>query len=220
MLHLFLIPAIAVTVSLTVWAQFRHDDRQVYLWKPLSTVLVIAIALLSLPQPEARPAFTWWVTAGLVLSLGGDVALMFKSSRAFLVGLVLFLLAHIAYAAGFTLFNGFHPQDLVTAVALLIIAVPIYLYLRPGLGRMHTPVVLYILVILVMVHRALSTFFGDTFTTTQAWLLSLGAILFLLSDLILAVDRFRHPFELGRLRLHLYYAGQILIALSTHYFAG
>ncbi|MBN1661819.1 MAG: lysoplasmalogenase [Anaerolineae bacterium] len=219
-MHLILIPVISVTATLTVWAQFRHDDRQVYLWKPLSTILVIVIALLSLTQPQARPAFTWWVTAGLILSLGGDVALMFKSSRAFLIGLVLFLLAHVAYAIGFTLFNGFHLEDLVTAVALLIIAAPIYLYLRPGLGRMHTPVVLYILVILIMLHRALSTFFGDTFTTTQAWLLSLGAILFFLSDLILAVDRFRHPFELSRLRLHLYYAGQILIALSAHYFAG
>jgi uncharacterized membrane protein YhhN len=217
--HLILIPVIAVTATLTVWAQFRHDDRQVYLWKPLSTILVIAIALLSFTQPEVRPAFTWWVTAGLILSLGGDVALMFKSSRAFLVGLILFLLAHVMYAIGFTLFNGFHPQDLVTAVVLVAIGIPIYLYLRPGLGRLHGPVVLYLLVILIMVHRALSTFFGDTFTTTQAWLLSLGAILFLLSDLILAVDRFRHPFELSRLRLHLYYAGQILIALAPHYFA-
>lgn len=218
--HLILIPVIFVTVTLTVWAQFRADDRQVYLWKPLSTILVIAVALLSLTQPEARPAFTWWVTVGLVLSLGGDVALMFKSSRAFLIGLVLFLLAHIVYMAVFTQFNGFHVNDLITAVALAAVAIPVYLYLRPGLGRMQGPVIFYIVVITLMVNRALSTFFGDTFTTTQAWCLSLGAILFWLSDLVLAINRFRHPFEYNRLSLYLYYAGQLLIALSAHYFAG
>ena len=88
-LQLVLIPVIALTVTLLVWAEFRGDRKQVYLWKPLSTALVIVVALLSLGQPGAVPAFTLWITAGLVLSLGGDVALMLESKRAFLVGLVL-----------------------------------------------------------------------------------------------------------------------------------
>lgn len=219
MLHLWLIPVIAITVTLLVWAEFRGDRRQVYLWKPLSTLLVIAVALLSLTQPGARPAFAWWVVLGLVLSLGGDVALMFKSERAFLVGLVLFLLAHVVYAVAFTLFNGFHAQDLITASILAAISIPLYLYLRPGLGSMQGPVIFYIVVITAMVNRALSTFFGEAFTPAQAWLLSLGAILFWASDLVLAVNRFRHPFPANRLSLYLYYGGQLLIALSPHYFA-
>jgi uncharacterized membrane protein YhhN len=218
MLHLALIPVIAVTVSLKIWADFRNDMRQVYLWKPLSTVLVIVVALLSLARPEAQPGFTLWVTAGLVLSLGGDVALMFKTNRAFLVGLVLFLLAQIVYAIGFSLWNGFHTQDLISAAVLLVLIVAVYLYLRPGLGRMQGPVLFYIFCICFMVNRAISTFFGDTFTLTQAWLLSVGATLFWLSDLILAVNRFRHPFEANRLGLYLYYGGQLLIALSPSYF--
>ena len=219
MLHLALIPVIAVTVTLKVWADFRGDQRQVYLWKPLSSVLVIVVALLSLGQPNAIPAFTWWVTAGLVLSLGGDVALMFKSkSRMFLIGLVLFLLAHVVYAIAFTAWNGFHPQDLISGAVLLAVAVAVFLYLRPGLGRMQGPVLFYVVVICFMVNRAISTFFGETFTLTQAWLLSVGAVLFWLSDLVLAVNRFRHPFEANRLGLFLYYGGQLLIALSPSYF--
>ncbi|MGD8399037.1 MAG: lysoplasmalogenase [Anaerolineae bacterium] len=219
MLHLWLIPVIATTVTLLVWAQFRDDQRQVYLWKPLSTLLVIAVALLSLAQPGAQPAFTWWVVLGLVLSLGGDVALMFDSARAFLAGLVLFLLAHVVYAVALILLDGFHAQDLIIGAILAAIAIPVYLYLRPGLGRMQGPVILYIVVITFMVSRALSTFFGNTFTTTQAWLLSVGAILFWASDLVLAINRFRHPFPANRLSLYLYYGGQLLIALSPHYFA-
>ncbi|MFN2221909.1 MAG: lysoplasmalogenase family protein, partial [Candidatus Promineifilaceae bacterium] len=87
-----------------------------------------------------------------------------------------------------------------------------------GLGSMQGPVILYILVICFMVNRAVSTFFGDSFTPTQAWLLSIGATLFWLSDLVLAVNRFRQPFELNRLSLYLYFGGQLLIALSPSYF--
>jgi len=219
MAHLIPIPFLAVTVTLLVRAEFKHNQQQSYILKPLSTLLVIAVALLSFLTPNVQASFTLWVTAGLVLSLGGDVALMFKSSRAFLIGLVLFLLAHIVYAIGFTLPNGFHPADLITGAVLLVVAVGVYLYLLPGLGKMKGPVLFYILVICFMVNRAISAFFGTAFTTTQAWLLTIGAILFWLSDLVLAINRFRHPFEANRLGLFLYYGGQLLIALSPSYFA-
>ena len=218
MAHLFPIPFLALTVTLLVRAEFRREQQQVYLWKPLSTLLVIAVALLSFLQPTVCIGFTLWVVAGLVLSLGGDVALMFESNRWFLIGLVLFLLAHVVYSIGFTVYNGFHPQDLMSAAVLLLVAVAVFFYLRPGLGSMQGPVILYVLVICFMVNRAVSTFFGDAFTPTQAWLLTFGAVLFWLSDLVLAINRFRYPFELNRLGLYLYFGGQLLIALSPSYF--
>lgn len=219
MAHLIPIPFLAATVTLLVRAEFKHLQKQVYLLKPISTLLVIAVALLSFLTPAAQPSFTLGITVGLIFSLGGDVALMVKSSKAFLIGLVLFLLAHIVYTISFTVLSGFHPQDFVTGGILLLLGVAAYLYLLPGLGRMKGPVVLYILVICLMVNRAISTFFGDSFTVTQAWLLALGSTLFWLSDLVLAVNRFRHPFEANRLGLFLYYGGQLGIALSLSYFA-
>jgi uncharacterized membrane protein YhhN len=218
MAQLIPIPFLLVTVPLLVRAALRGDQRQVYLLKPLSTLLVIAVALLSLLTPHAQPAFTLWIAAGLILSLGGDVALMFETNRAFLVGLVLFLLAHVVYSITFTVPNGFHPADIATGAVLLVVAVAIYLYLRPGLGRMQGPVIAYTLIICFMVNRAISAFFGDAFTITQAWLLSLGAVFFMLSDIVLAVNRFRRPMEKHRLSLFAYYLGQLLIALSPAYF--
>lgn len=219
MAHLIPIPFLVVTVSLLVRAEFKGDKQQTYFFKPVSTLLVIGVALLSFLTPNVQPAYTLWITLGLVLSLGGDVALMFESGKAFLIGLVLFLLAHVVYAIAFTLPNSFHAADLITAAVLLVVSVPIYLYLKPGLGDMKGPVIFYIVVIGFMVNRAVSTFFGDSFSTSQAWLISLGAVLFWLSDLVLAVNRFRYPFEANRLSLFLYYGGQLLIALSPSYFA-
>lgn len=219
MAHLMPIPFIIVTVSLLVRAELREDKQQIYLLKPLSTVLVIAVALLSFLAPSVQPRFTLWVTLGLVLSLGGDVALIFESARAFMTGLALFLLAHIVYAIAFTVPNGFHTADLITGALLLVAGVAFYIYLLPGLGSMKGPVILYILIITLMVNRAVSTFFGYAFTTTQAWLITLGAILFWISDMMLAINRFRHPFKANRLSLIFYYGGQLLIALSPSYFA-
>jgi alkenylglycerophosphocholine hydrolase len=218
MAHWIPVPFLAVTVTLLVWFELRSDQRKAYVLKPLSTVLVIVVALLSFLAPGVRPGYTLGIVLGLVLSLGGDVALMFKSNKAFLVGLVLFLLAQIVYAIVFTVPNGFHPQDLIVGAVLLVVAVLVYLYLQPGLGRMKGPVIFYILVICLMVNRAFSAFFGDAFTPTQAWLMSLGAVLFWISDLVLAINRFRHPFTANRLGLFLYYGGQLLIALSPSYF--
>jgi uncharacterized membrane protein YhhN len=219
MIHLIPIPFLAVTVTLLVRARLRDDRRQEYIFKPASTLLVILVALLSLATPAVHVPFTLWITLGLVLSLGGDVALMLRTSRWFLIGLVLFLLAHVVYAITFTVPNGFHPQDLVTGAALAAFGAVVYAYLLPGLRSMKVPVLLYVVVILFMVNRALSTFFGTAFTPAQAWLLSLGAILFMLSDLVLAVNRFRRPLKYEATSLFAYYAGQLLIALSAAYFA-
>jgi len=212
------IPFLVATVSLLVWAEFREDQKQVYVLKPVSTLLVILVALLSFSTPGVKAGYTLGIGLGLFLSLGGDIALMFKSNKAFLVGLVLFLLAHVIYALVLTGYNGLHPQDLITAAVLLVFAASIYLFLRPGLGSMQGPVIAYILIICFMVNRAASTFFGPAFTPTQAWLLTLGAVLFMLSDMVLAINRFGHPLKNHRLGLFLYYGGQLLIALSPAYF--
>ena len=220
MLPLLPIPFLAVTVCLLIRAEYRADQRQVYFFKPLSTLLVILIAALSFLTPAAHPGYTVGVLAGLILSLGGDVALMFRSEKAFLAGLALFLLAHVAYATVFTLFNGFHAADLISGGVLLVRAVAVSLYLKPGLGQMNGPVIVYILLISLMVNRAISAFFGTAFTPVQAGLMTAGATLFWISDLMLAVNRFRRPFRLNRLGLAFYYGGQLLIALSPAYFLG
>jgi uncharacterized membrane protein YhhN len=218
MAELIPIPFLILTVTLLVWAEFKLDQRQISFFKPLSTLLVITVALLSFLSPNVQHFYSVAILLGLLLSLGGDLSLMFKSDRAFLLGLVLFLLAHIVYSIAFTVPNGFHPQDLLTGAALLVLGVVVFLYLRPGLGPMQLPVLLYILVIFFMVNRATSTSFGRAFSTTQAWLMTMGAALFALSDLMLAINRFRHPFRLHRLSLIPYYGGQLLIALSPSYF--
>jgi uncharacterized membrane protein YhhN len=220
MVQLVPIPILVVSTTLLIRAEYLARKDHVYVAKPISTLLVIVVAALSFTRAESDPAYTAWILGGLVLSMVGDVALMFPSQRAFLGGLVAFLLAHVAYTLVFTLYNGFQRPDLITGGVLLGIAAAVYITLLPGLGRMKLPVAVYIVIICLMVNRAWSTLLGDTFGRAAAWMVAAGALLFWISDLMLGINRFRRPFAGNRISLGFYYAGQALIALSAAYLKG
>lgn len=215
---LYLILPLAVTVALLIWAEMRGKQRLVYVFKPLSTLIVIAMALLSLLEPRQNPTYFVGVLVGLLLSLGGDVALMFRGNRAFLIGLVLFLLAHVAYTLTFSLLGRLSAWDALTALILLALAVAFYRLIRPGLGAMRLPVIVYMAVISLMVNRAAATLTSPVFGTSQALMVAIGAVLFYASDVILAANRFWKPWPYHRFSLALYYGGQMLIALAASFF--
>lgn len=214
-----LAPPLVVVVSALIWAEFADRRRLVYVSKPLSTLLVIAAAALAFLDPAHNLTYTVGVLIGLVFSLGGDVALMFQESRrAFLVGLVLFLLAHIAYTVVFTALGRSSRWDVLSAVVLLAAGVGFYGLIRPNLGAMRGPVIVYMIVISVMVNRAASTLASPVLGTLQAAMVAAGAVLFYVSDVILAAARFWKPWRYHRISLAFYYAGQFFIALAASSF--
>ena len=178
-------------------------------------LLVIGVALGALRAPGGSGPFTWGVLLGLLLSLGGDVALMFQQHRrAFLAGLVLFLCAHLAYAATFAAHGQHSPADYLTLGLLLAAAAGCYRLLAPGLGDLRWPVLAYIAVISLMVAAAASLLANPALARDAALLALAGALLFYLSDLVLAADRFWRPLRYNRLSLFPYFGGQLLIAMA------
>ncbi len=216
---LYAIPILIVTVSLLIRAEFQNARKQIYLFKPLSTLVVIAVAALSFFNPDSNITFSSFVVLGLLFSFAGDVALMFQQHRnAFLIGLVAFLIGHIAYAIGFSLFTGISSLDILTAVLLLAAGFGFYHLLKPNLGSMKIPVILYMVIISTMVNRAFAALASPVFGKTHAWMIAVGALLFYLSDVMLAANKFWKPWRYHRFSLVLYYAGQLLIALSANWF--
>ncbi len=217
---LYLIPALAGFVFGLIRAEILEKPRQIYFFKPISTLTVIAVALLSFFEPTQNLTYAMGVLVGLAFCFGGDVALMFQQNRrAFIIGLGLFLIGHIVYAATFTVLGKFSTADILSAVVLLTIGGGFYRLIKSNLGTMRAPVILYIVVISVMVNRAIATLASSVFTREQAWLIAVGAILFYISDVILAANRFWKPWRYHRISLVFYYSGQLLIALSANYFA-
>lgn len=206
--YCLLIAALIAAVILLIRAELAEKMKHIYIYKPTAIILVILIAGLSLIGPNNQHlGYHMGIIVGLIFSLAGDIALMFISSLEFLSGLVFFLIAHVIYFIVFTLHSGFVPSDWNWAVILMLLAILIYGYLYSSMGKMKLPVMIYVLVINFMMHRALSTFSGSFFNLSQALAIALGAGLFYLSDLILAINKFKRPLKYNRLSLAFYYAG-------------
>ena len=201
---------VVVSAAVDVRAARRGPRWEVYVFKPLTTALLLALALAAPPQGAAR--YQLAVAVGLALSLVGDVFLMLPGDR-FAPGLCSFLLAHLAYLVAFA-------ADVPLAAAPVLFApfalfgLAILALLWRGLGRLRVPVALYVLVIVSMAGQAVG----------RAWLLrnpaatlaASGAALFVVSDTLLSVNRFRQPFPSAQtLILGSYFLAQWLIAVSV-----
>jgi len=217
--YLPIVIVLAVLVPVLVYFEIKKQKKPIYIIKPVCTLLIITAALLSLTLPGHSGAYTFSIVLGLILSLGGDVSLMFQEhKKPFMVGLVFFLLAHVVYGIVFLKFAGITSALYVFGAIFLALGIAVFLFLYPGLGKMKGPVAAYILIITFMVTSAGSTLSASSFPHTAALLAIVGSVLFWISDVILAANRFRIPMKYNRLSLLAYFSGQFLIALSTHFF--
>ena len=169
--------ALAVADWVAVW---RRPSQAENVLKPLVLVAVIAVALALHPADGAQRA---WFVVALVLSLAGDVFLLPDVDR-FVPGLASFLLAHVAYVVGFAV-AGRGDQSLLPLVFVLAGLGLAAQQIVRGVARTDRellgPVVVYIGVISTMV--AAAYWHGDVVGIA-------GAVLFAMSDTILATDRF------------------------------
>ena len=217
-LALYLVPVLFVAVLLLIRAELYHNRRQVFIFKPISTLLVIIMAALSFLAPTCNWTYTIIILVGLIFSFGGDVALIFQDNpKAFRIGLILFLLGHIAYTIAFILFSSFLGRDFISTLVLLTAAIGFYQLIKANLGAMKIPVILYIVIISIMLSRAIAILSSPSFEFTQSLMIFMGAFLFYISDIILAANRFWKPWRFSRVNLAFYFAGQMLIALSASY---
>ena len=178
---------------------------------PLSALFVLTALL----QPGAGSTFGLLMIAGLLLCLVGDLCLALAGEGSFKLGLASFLAGHLVYLAAFSWLEP--PLSWLTWRTLVVAAVSgaAFLWLRPHLGRLQLPVLAYVVAIGLMVSAAWALFAAPTLSPRGPTLIFLGAVLFYLSDLFVARDRFVSPGWINRfLGLPLYYAGQFLLAFS------
>lgn len=208
---LWLLSILAFATALThLWAEYTAHRWLVYMAKPATTSLLLLIALYA-PAPVS-PFYQVTISVGLLFSLAGDSFLMLPSDR-FIAGLVSFLLAHLCYIGAF---GSQVTWPLLSWWGLPVVgfAVGVYLVLAPHLGKMQLPVLVYMTVITLMAWLALTLFVQQR----AAWTLcaASGALLFVISDAALALNRFRKRFWSAQLVvLGTYYLAQWLIALSV-----
>lgn len=194
---------------LTIRAEYLGPASRIYIFKPLTMTFIILVAVRASFNHPSRYAGS--ILAGLVFSLAGDVFLMLPSDQ-FVAGLVSFLIAHLFYIAAFTASKRFRLSRSI--VPFLIYGLIMYAVLHPHLGAMRLPVAAYVVVILIMGWQACDRW--NLSRSTFTLLAFLGAVLFIFSDSVLALNKFRQHFEEARaLNLSTYFTAQWMIALSV-----
>ena len=197
-----------ISGNLAIWFGYRQPQGGFYLFKPLTMILITLIPVLG---GEGLSILKILIIAGMLFSLLGDIFLMLPGDY-FLAGLVVFLITHLFYSAGFLIDQGAPVLWLILPVFGL--AAIIGWILKDDLAEMKIPAYLYLGVISVMTWLAWSRWI--TSGKPIHLLAFCGAGLFVISDFILAENRFRVEFKAARgLNLITYYAGQWLIALSV-----
>lgn len=207
---LVFLPLMAALVAAELWVVADEARARLeWLVKPAAALTFIVAAWA---HGALGSAWGTVMFVGFVLAAGGDVLLIPKDRRAFLAGLVSFLLGHVAYAIAFAV----RGLDWVwvggSAAILLVIAGPILRWLWPHVeGPMRGPVAAYVVVITSMVALAAGTYgaHGDP------WIL-VGAFGFYLSDLAVARDRFVSRGFVNRAwGLPLYFGSQLILATTV-----
>lgn len=124
------VPLLILTVTWLIRAEMVEANRQKVLWKAISTSLVILMCALAWTQPAHRSDYILALLVGLLFSLGGDMALMIRSDKAFLTGVALFLAAHVVYGLTFYLMAGARALQLPIGLALLFLALAFLISIR------------------------------------------------------------------------------------------
>ncbi|MEM7040819.1 MAG: lysoplasmalogenase, partial [Bacteroidota bacterium] len=202
-----------------------------------STAYIAMIRRLPFPGDFVLKALPIWVLAtisfmgipgiwgplmgfGFLLSSVGDVSLAFSdrnkhqgnkdaAEKLFIVGLGSFLLAHVVYVVAFAWIGVFDWSRWWLLILLAGYAIGMVVVLSPKLGEMRIPVFLYIAVIAAM------AFFATITIMPRPWVLISGAILFMLSDSMIAIDKFLSPYPWSKyFIMTTYYGGQFLMCMA------
>jgi uncharacterized membrane protein YhhN len=182
-----------------------HESSLYNIFKPLTTVLVIVWVIMA---KEVDTYFKRTIILALCFCLFGDILLL--KNDYFVFGLGAFLLGHLLFAKAFVGLHGFQRNPIV-ALVLLAIGIGLFDWLYPDLGALKYPVAAYVLVILFMAWQGIGLYLREK--TTAYGFIALGVILFMLSDSMIAIDRFKSPFELsGVVILSTYWLAITLIA--------
>jgi uncharacterized membrane protein YhhN len=169
--------------------------------KSVPAVCLSLLALTAVPGLRGK-----LLAAALLFCAAGDAALAYGDGDHLTVGLGLFLVAQVLFVVTFTRDFRIQKPRIPGAVFLVVYAVLMALILRPSLEDMALPVYVYLTVITVMGITA-------AFRYPTSALVVCGALFFIASDSMLAIEEFRDPFPASDyLVMITYYLALFLIA--------
>lgn len=175
-----------------ILADYYDLEILTILLKP-GTTISLMVGLYIYTQLKGR--FHQRIFVGLMFSLFGDCFFLFQNSKSifFIYALIAFFICHIFYTRAFYLDFRSAPEldkkgARITVVLGAVICTCFFFFLRPYLGSMRVPVLGYSLMITFMLMMA--AFRNQRVNKSSFELILSGAILFYISDALIAINRF------------------------------
>ena len=205
----------------TVFILVHYRDKKVLsvIFKTLASVCFVVLGFIA-AEKALDPVFAHYIKLGLIFGLGGDFLLESRNlsekfgKKIFLVGILVFLVGHVMYIIALAPFC----EKMWLAVVIAVVLAALLLWWIFSVieaviafkifGAFYIGIIVLMNVIAVMNCIALPSPGRIQYVA--------GAILFLLSDIIMILYTFgpKKDFRLRASNLSLYYAGQLLIALT------
>ncbi|SHG55209.1 Uncharacterized membrane protein YhhN [Flagellimonas flava] len=189
-----------------IFTDYMGRELLYSIFKPLTTILVISILFFGKNSGLIR--FKNIMVAALIFCLLGDMLLL--QDKFFVFGLGSFLIAHLLLAYGFGVLESFQFQW-ISGILFLGLGLSIFFWLKPDLGNLEIPVAVYILAICFMAWQGFGLWLKKRILTYA--LIAIAVFLFMFSDTMIAVNKFKSPFPLsGVVVLGTYWMSITLIA--------
>jgi len=199
-----------------LFAVYLNNETLRYVTKPLLMPLLV-VCFISTTKTLNSPLKKWLLLA-LLFSWAGDVLLMFESMNAnfFIFGLIAFLIAHILYII---LFDQVRIREKIKQSLFPLLPIAVYYFLlitllQPTLGKMQKPVAVYGIIISIMLSFAIDLWRMKD--RAVSFYVIPGALLFIISDSLLAINKFYKSFEYAGIAIMFTYGlAQVLITLGA-----
>jgi len=163
----------------------QHDELR-YLSKPFLMPLLIVLYFLSVPKVD----FSYLLA--LSFAFVGDVVLMLSGKLFFIIGLVSFLLGHLLYIL--IVAKHLEKQKLLNVIIMSLLYILLdygfISFLKPSLNNLVIPVIIYTIVITTFSFLATLNFISKANKMNSYFFL--GALFFIISDGLLAINKFEH----------------------------
>ncbi len=186
----------------------NHFQMGMYFTKPL---IMISIMIFYFHQTENQRNFQdKLMLIAFFFSMLGDSFLMFKGEKYFMFGLGSFLITHIFYIFVFS--RNRLKANLLSRISLLLFSGIMLFILQKNISNsLLIPIIIYMITITVMAISA-----SERNTNTESYrLVLMGAILFVLSDSLIAIDKFVIPIPFSTiLIMGTYVLAQYLICVG------
>jgi len=183
------------------WALLFAHCALIYLEKTdyqhitkLMLIPILFIYLILNVKKDAYQTSKTIIYIGLFASFLGDLFLIFTGNGYFLAGMAAFLITHICYTIFFLKANNVKfnkaTEFVIATIVVTIVAIKLLGFLKPYLGELALPVKIYMAAICIMTATA-ANLLGDKKLKNLGLTYFLpGALLFVLSDSVLAINMF------------------------------